>query len=131
MSTTFFTIVGTSRNASGGIRWRLNAMRTEADIIGYANGELERKGESLQERAGIAEFWDEDGNFIGYSREWRDGEELETALDVLNDDGCTYSIWPDNVLDNVRDFVDEAEKLGLGVEALQMVDKFAASLGGN
>lgn len=125
MQTTFFALIGSSRNAYGGVRWNLDAMVKKSDIIRYANAQLDRRGNSLEEWAGINEFWTDDGDFIGFEREWRDGEELETALKVLNDDGCTYSIWPDDVVDNVRDFLDEAEKIGLGDEAVRLVKKFS------
>ena len=128
MNTTFFAIIGTSRNTYGGVRWNLSAMVTEADIIRFALGELEISGDGdLHSWAGIAELTDEVGDQTGiYEREFELGEELEMALRVLNDDGCTYAIWPDDVADNVVDFLDEAIKIGLGDEAQRLVEKYSS-----
>lgn len=124
----YYAIVGTSRYA-GDVRWSIT-YNSEADIIGYANTECRRRGESLEELAGID--WigvepDEDGEFTRFEpeRPFVTGEEFKAALEKLNDDGRTYSIFDSARPEEVEKFIDEAASIGLGAEARSLVSKFA------
>lgn len=115
--TTYFAIIGTSKNAYGNIRYSLTAYNSEADIIGYANDECSRKGTSLDTLAGIQYVGigapDADGDYAEYGndREFLEGEEFTTALEKLSDDGRRYSIYPDTE-EGRTEFLADAEAIG-------------------
>jgi len=128
-NSTYFAIIGTSRNTFGGVRWTVTAYNSESDIVGYANDECGRSGESLKLLAGIE--WagvnpDEDGDFDTFesARPFADGEEFQTALTKLNDDGRTYTIFDDSKPEEVKEFLEQAEAIGLGEKAQELVEKF-------
>ena len=128
-NSTYFAIIGTSRNTFGGVRWTVTAYNSESDIVGYANDECGRSGESLKSLAGIE--WagvnpDEDGDFETFepARPFADGEEFQTALIKLNDDGRTYTIFDDSRPEEVKEFLEQAEAIGLGEKAQELVEKF-------
>lgn len=59
----FFVIYSnTSRNGAQGLKPRVMWV-SRADIIGCANDELSRGGESLEDMAGVESVEDGDGNF--------------------------------------------------------------------
>lgn len=126
----YFAIIGTSRNACGGVRWVATAYNSESDIIGFASAECGLEGTSLEEIAGIE--WvgvnpDEDGDFESFepARAFADGEEFQAAITKLNDDGRTYSIFNDSSTTEVADFIEDADRVGLGDRAKELVEKFA------
>lgn len=123
--TTYYSITGSSRNASGGARYALGFIVDQAEIISFAREECGREGTSLESFAGI-EFAginpDEDGHFEEFtpSRAWNEGEEFAAALSKLNDDGRTYEIF--DTAGNGDEFIARAEIYGLGDEARALVD---------
>lgn len=108
------TIIGTSRNAGGRVRYCIGALVTEQDIIGLARDECDRSGESLVDLAGIEWKTSEAGDREA-AREWEPGEEFYTAITKLNDEGRLYEIY--DCESEVTEFLDRAEKLGMGNEA--------------
>lgn len=125
---TYFAIIGTSRAAYGGVRWTLTPYNSEADIISFAWNECARTGESLESIAGIGSKTINEGTDdeqIVNEREFNEGEEFQAALAKLNDDGRTYSIYNDADPDQVKDFIEEAERIGLGERARELVEKFS------
>lgn len=129
-NSTYFAIIGTSRNAFGGVRWTVTAYNSESDIIGYANDECGRSGESLESLAGIE--WvgvnpDEDGDFETFepARPFAEGEKFQTALAKLNDDGRTYNIFNDSKPEEIKEFLEQANAIGLSEKAQELVEKFS------
>ncbi len=127
---TYFAIIGTSHNAFGGVRWTITAYNSVPDIIGFANNECARSGESLESIAGIE--WvgvnpDEDGDYETFepARPFADGEEFQTALNKLNDDGRTYTIYDDSKPEEIKAFLEQADSIGLGEKAQELVEKFS------
>ncbi len=115
--TYYYAIIGTSRNACGGVRWAATANNTETDIIGWARSECAKSGESLEALAGIKSVGinpDADGDFESFEpeREWAEGEEFAVAVEKLNDDGRTFRLFTD-----ASAFVMEADEVGLGDKA--------------
>lgn len=124
----YFAIIGTSRNAFGGVRYTLTPYNSEADIIGFAWNECARSGESLESIAGIGFKTINEGTDdeeIMAEREFNEGEEFQAALTKLNDDGRTYSIFDDSNQAEVADFIAEADLIGEGERARELVEKFA------
>ena len=84
---------------------------TEAEIICLAEDDLRRSGVSLEFRAniefvGVGES-DDDGDFDFYEpeRDWEDGEKLETAIQVLNEDGESYSFYKSDDDKSIKKFI--------------------------
>lgn len=124
----YFAIIGTSRAAYGGVRYTLTPYNSEADIIGFAYAECARSGESLESIAGIGSKTINEGTDdeqIVDEREFTEGEEFQAALTKLNDDGRTYSIFNDSDQEEVADFIAEADRIGEGARARELVEKFA------
>lgn len=127
MEKTYFAIIGTSRNAFGGVRWTVTGFNSQKDIIGYALTECNRSGESLEDLAGIKMVGvnpDEDGDFESFepSRAFADGEEFNVALEKLNDDGRTYNVFDDSDSAAVAEFIEQADTIGLGDEARELAE---------
>lgn len=122
----YYAIIGTSRNACGGVRWTLRAGVTEQDVLSWAYSECQREGSSLQDVAGIGwvgvgfdvEDEDEPSDYDP-ERDWLPGEEFETAIAKLNDDGRAFALF-----DVAEEFVEEACQLGLGEDAAELVERF-------
>lgn len=111
----YYTIVGTSRNTSGGPRYTIGAAATEQDIIGFAYAECARSGETLEEIAGIG--WKminegTDDELVVSERDFVPGEEFQAALAKLNDDGRAYEIFDSET--ETAEFIARAEQLGIG-----------------
>jgi hypothetical protein len=126
----YFAIIGTSSAAYGGVRWSITAYNSQADIISYAQDECVKTGATLEDVAGIK--WngvnpDEDGDFENYEpeREFREGELFQAALTKLNDDCRTYKIFDDSNKDEIESFLMEAEAVGHGDHAKELVQSFA------
>lgn len=124
----YFAIIGTSRNAFGGVRYTLTPYNSESDIIGFAYEECARSGESLESIAGIGfktinENTDDED--VVAEREFNDGEEFQAALTKLNDDGRTYMIFDDSNPAELADFIAEADRIGEGDCARELAEKFA------
>lgn len=117
----FYTIIGTSRNAYGGPRHSV-AMHSEKGVIDLANEECNREGISLTDLADIEQEFDEDGNYVGQSREWDEGEELKTALEKLNDDGRLFAIYSRDSSSETDEFVAQADYHGAGQRARKLAD---------
>lgn len=125
----YFALIGTSRNAAGGVRWTLTPYNSESDIIGFARDECARSGESLEALAGIGFTIRNEGTDdkeITAERDFAEGEEFTAALEKLNDDGRTYSVFDASAPDDVAEFLAEAERVGEGERARELVDQFAS-----
>jgi len=119
-NSTYFAIIGTSRYACGNVRWAVTPYNSEADIIGFANAECARSGESLESLAGI-EFVDT----FEPARPFAEGEEFQTALTKLNDDGRTYNIFDNSKPEEIKEFLEQAAAVGLREKAQEIVEKFS------
>ncbi len=108
------TIIGISRDASVGPRYRIGPLVTEADIISFAREKCEKSGKSLVELAGIEWKKSKEG-YVVAARNWEPGEEFYTAIAKLNDDGRVYEIY--NCESEVDAFLDRVEQLGIGGDA--------------
>ena len=127
MEKTYFALIGTSRNACGRVRWAVTGFNSQKDIIGLASEECNRAGKSLEDLAGIEMVGvnpDEDGDFESFeqSRAFADGEEFNVALEKLNDDGRTYSIFDDSDAAAVAEFIEQADAVGLGDRARALAE---------
>lgn len=94
---TYFAIIGTSRNACGGVRYSLTAYNSESHIIEYAQDECARTGESLDE-----------------------SDEFNSAIEKLNDDGRRYSIY-ENTPEGIEEFLNDADAIGQLERAEELV----------
>jgi len=129
-NSTYFAIIGTSRDTCSDVRWAVTPYNSEADIIGFANAECARSGESLESLAGIE--WvgvnpDEDGDSDIYepARPFAEGEEFQTALNKLNDNGRTYIIFDSSKPEEIKEFLEQAAAVGLREKAQEIVKKFS------
>ncbi len=124
----YFAIIGTSRNAFGGVRYTLTPYNSESDIIGFAHEECARSGESLESIAGIGFKTINEGTDdeeIVAEREFAEGEEFQAALSKLNDDGRLYSVFDDSDPEQVLCFIEVADRIGEGERARELAEKFA------
>lgn len=81
---------------------------TEDAIIGF--GET-KSPDGLWIAAGI-ELIETDDGWVG-ERDWYDGEKLQTALEVLQDDGRTFNIYDIDSEAQTAEFKAECKRLGL------------------
>ncbi len=134
MLTTYFAIIGTSRNACGEVRWTLTARNSEANIINLAADECRYSGNMLERLAGLA-WIDINPPKAGKPEIFKPAhpftpeEELQAALIKLNDDGRTYIIFDDSKPEEVEDFLDYADDIGLDKKAQMLVEKFPSTKG--
>ena len=118
--TYYFTVSGTSRNAYGGVRWHVSANETEQSIIGYADHEMTRSGQSFEDFIGIGFKTineDTDEEEIVPEREMTIDEMFEAALLKLSDDGRTYRIFKMDDAEALEEFLLQADMAGLQKEA--------------
>lgn len=121
--TYYFTVSGTSRNACGGVRWHVSANETEQSIIGYADHEMTRSGESFEDFIGIGFKTINEGTDneqIVPEREMTQYETFEAALAKLSDDGRTYLIYKMDDAEALEEFLLQADMAGLLKKAQQL-----------
>lgn len=107
----FYTIQSsTSRDSTIGLRPKIGPMFSAADLIRIAADECTREGTTLEGLAGIEWIEDQDGNSAP-ARPWNDGEELQTAVDKLDDDGKLFEVF--EVQKDCAAYYDRAAELGL------------------
>jgi hypothetical protein len=113
MRKTYFTLMGTSRNAVGGVRWTVAANVSGKQIVGFAEAECSKSGESLEEIGGVS------------ARPMNDDERWIAALDKLNDDGRTFAAFDDADRDAIDEFLGQAITAGCGEQARELIRQFA------
>lgn len=123
--TYYYTVSGTSRNACGGVRWHVSANETEQDIIGYADHEMTRSGQSFEDLVGIGFKTINEGTDreeIVPEREMTVDEMFNAALEKLNDDGRTYRIFKMNDAEALEEFLLQADMAGLLKKAQKLAE---------
>lgn len=98
----YYTIQSsTSRNSPTGLRPKIGPMFSVGDLIRIAAEECAREGTTLEHLAGIDSA----------ARPWNEGEQLNTAVEKLGDDGKLFEIYP--VQKDCAAYYDRAADLGL------------------
>ena len=122
-ASTFFYVIfsNTSRNGMAGLRPQV-MWTSRAHIIEAAAWELNRRGDSLEDLAGIPWIQDDDDNFVP-ERELTHEEVLKYSVEKLGDDGRMYDIFATDQ-DGAEAFIKAAERYGLDDEARAIVEKF-------
>jgi hypothetical protein len=131
MSTTYYALIGTSKDAADAVRWTVTARNSEMDIIGLAEEECRLSGEDLEFFAGfelIGSSRHAGGigcEELAWSRDWMPGEKFKASLLKLNDDERTYKIFDDAKREQVEEFLAKAKAVGLLETALALVARFS------
>ncbi|NNM51240.1 MAG: hypothetical protein HKM02_03325 [Pseudomonadales bacterium] len=121
-STTFFVIYNnTSRYGVEGLRPRV-MWTFDKTIIEAAAFEMNRRGESLENMAGIEWIEDADGNMTP-ARNLTYDEVLALSIENLGDDGRMYTTFATDAA-GASAFIETAEDNGMGDEARAIVEKF-------
>lgn len=84
---------------------------TEKEMVALAQDLSFRAGTTLESVAGIKDIETPDGDFVP-EREWKPGEQLEAALDVLRRDGDIWDIYP-RTARGIREFRKAAKQISL------------------